>query len=314
MPSLPSRPLAPRRYGYLIPFGLLAAYGLLVLIGWWSGNAVLVQPRSYDAPLPANAAACFLLLGLTPILLGLRWNKTGLALGFLVSGLALATMLQDPLGLDFGLDQRLVRHEAIVAGASVARMPMVLAGVCTVSALLVVWLAVRPRDQRLTVVLGLAGSLILAYALTGLLAYRNGLNLVTAWQTYARVGPHTAPRPAAAGRGADRAGRPPVGRRRLRRTALALAAGHGLRGDDHLHLLDQPARARARLYAQHHAAHDGLCRRTVQRRGRGPRQGPGAAREAHHHARAPRVGARRRALHAGLRRLPVGRPARPHAA
>ncbi len=192
MSSSPSRPLVPRRYGYLVPFGLLAAYGMLVLAGWWSGTVSLVQPRSYDAPLPANAAACFVLLGLTPILLGLRWNKTGLTLGFVASGLALATMFQDPLGLNFGLDHLLVRHEALVAGDKVARMPLALAGVLSLSSILVIWLAVRPRGQYLPVFLGLVGSLVLAYALAGLLAYRNGLNLVESWQTYARLGPHTA--------------------------------------------------------------------------------------------------------------------------
>jgi PAS domain S-box-containing protein len=192
MPTSSSRPIAPRRYGYLVPFGLLAAYGAVVLGGWWFGHATLVQPRSYDAALPANAAACFLLIGLTPILLGLRWNRTGLALGFIASGLALATMLQDVLGLSLGIDQLLVRHETVVAGPLVARMPPALAAVCTLAALLAMWLAVRPRDQRLAVLLGLVGSLVLAYAITGLLAYRNGLNLVEAWQTYARLGPHTA--------------------------------------------------------------------------------------------------------------------------
>jgi PAS domain S-box-containing protein len=192
MSSLPSRSLAPRRYGYLIPFGLLALYGAVVLGGWWFGHATLVQPRSYDAALPGNAAACFVLIGLTPILLGLRWNRVGLTLGFLASGLALATMLQDPLGLDFGIDELLVHHASVVAGPEVARMPAALAGVCTLASLLTMLLAVRPRDERLAVLLGLVGSLVLAYAITGLLAYRNGLNLVAAWHTYARLGPHTA--------------------------------------------------------------------------------------------------------------------------
>jgi PAS domain S-box-containing protein len=151
----------------------------------------LVQPRSYDAPLPANAALCFVLIGLSPILLGLRWHKSGLTLGFICSGLALATMLQDPLGLDFSIDQLLVHHETVVAGPHVARMPAALAGVCVLSALLIIWLAMRPRDRRLPVLLGLVGSLVLAYAITALLAYRNGLNFVEAWQTYAQLGPQT---------------------------------------------------------------------------------------------------------------------------
>jgi PAS domain S-box-containing protein len=192
MSSSPSRTPTPRRYGYLIPFALLAAGGFLVLAGWWSGTVVWVQPRSYDAPLAANAAACFVLIGLTPLLLGLRWHRAGLVTGFLAIALALGTMLQDPLGVDLGIDQLLVDHARLVAGSGVARMPAALAGVCTLSALLVVWLAVRPRDRRLAVALGLVGSLVLAYAITALLAYRNGLNLVGAWQAYARLGPPAA--------------------------------------------------------------------------------------------------------------------------
>jgi len=193
MPPPSSRPLRPLlRFGPLVPFAALALFGLVVLAGWWSGTVSLVQPRSYDAALPANAAACFLLIGLAPVLFALGWKRTGLALGFAAGLLGLATMLQDPFGVDFGLDQLLVRHETLVVGPHVARMPAALAATCAFSALLITWLAVRPNDARLPVLLGLVGTLVLAYALTGLLAYRNGLNDVPAWQTYARIGPHTA--------------------------------------------------------------------------------------------------------------------------
>ena len=193
MPSLSSRPQRSQlHYGHLAPFVGLALYGLIGLAGWWSGTVMLVQPRSYDAALPANAAACFLLIGLIPVLFSLGWKKAAIALGFFASALGLATLLQDPFGMDFGLDQLLVRHETLVVGPRVARMPAALAGTCALAALLLTWFAARPRDTRLPVCLGLTGSLVLAYALTGLLASRSGLNEVPAWQSYALVGPHTA--------------------------------------------------------------------------------------------------------------------------
>ena len=179
-------------YGLLAPFALLALHGLLVLAGWWSGNVWLVQPRSYDAVLPVNAAACFVLIGLSPVLFALKWRRSGLALGLIASGLGLITLLEALLEVDFGLDDLLARPEALVAGTHVGRMPPALAVTCTLAALLITWLAVRPRDTRLPPLLGLVGSLVLAYALTSLLAYRNGLNDVPAWQAYAQAGPHTA--------------------------------------------------------------------------------------------------------------------------
>jgi len=179
-------------YGHLVPFAFLAIGGFAVLVGWWTGQVSLVQPRSYDAALPANAAACLMLIGLAQYCCRFRWLRTGLTLGIFASLLALLTLLQDPLGMDFGVDNLLVSHESLIAGPHVARMPTALALVCTLAALAVTWFAARPRHEKLPLLLGLLGSLVLAYAITGLLAYRNGLNEVALWQNHARLGPHTA--------------------------------------------------------------------------------------------------------------------------
>jgi cytochrome c-type biogenesis protein len=81
MPPQPSRFSRQRllAHGYLTPFAALALYGLLGWWGWQTGSLSLVQPRSYDAALPANACACLVLLGLAPIALGLGWVTTSIA-------------------------------------------------------------------------------------------------------------------------------------------------------------------------------------------------------------------------------------------
>jgi len=179
-------------HGYLTPFAALAIYGLL---GWWAwrtGNLGLVQPRSYDAALPANACACFVLLGLAPIAIGFGWPRIGLTFGSLATVVAWATLIQGPLNVDFGIDDLLVNHAAVVAGPDISRMPAALALVLMCSGLLSVWLAVRPGDARRPILLALLGSLAAAYGLTGLAAYRTGLNSVELWQAWARLGPPTA--------------------------------------------------------------------------------------------------------------------------
>ena len=190
IPSRIQRSLLP--YVYLMPFGLLVLCGVTVLWGWETGNVSLVQPRSYDAALPANACVCFILVGLAPLAIGSGWRRTGLALGLLATLLAAATVLQGPLNLDLGIDNLLVRHESVTAGSQVARMPAALASVFVVTGLLLVWLAVRPKATLRPLLLALLGSLGAAYGLTGLVAYRNGLNTLEAWQAYAGLGPHTA--------------------------------------------------------------------------------------------------------------------------
>jgi PAS domain S-box-containing protein len=179
-------------YGYLTPFAALALFGLLGLWSWQTGNLLLVQPRSYDAALPANACACLILIGLAPIALALGWRQTGLALGLVASVLAWGTLIQSPLNLDLGIDNLLINHEAVLAGPSVARMPAALSFVLMAGGLLFTWLAARPGDTRRPVLLALLGSLSAAYGLTGLAAYRTGLNSVELWQTFALLGPHTA--------------------------------------------------------------------------------------------------------------------------
>jgi hypothetical protein len=83
-------------YGYLLPFAALALAGVIGWWGWQAGWVRLVQPRPYDAALPANASICFLLLGLTPVAVALGWRRTALALGSLATLLAWATLIEGP--------------------------------------------------------------------------------------------------------------------------------------------------------------------------------------------------------------------------
>ncbi len=179
-------------YGYLVPFAVLCLYGLTVLLGWLTGVVALVQPRPYDAPLPANACVCAILIGFFPIALALGWKRTSLALAFLTALLAGATLIQGPANLDLRLDNLLVRHEALIAGPHIGRMPAALAAIFLVTGLKLAWLAAGVIVTRRFVLLALIGSVCAAYGLTGLLAYRTGLNALEFWQTYARLGPHTA--------------------------------------------------------------------------------------------------------------------------
>jgi PAS domain S-box-containing protein len=193
MPPPPSRPRQSLLgYAYLTPFAVLAVYGLLALWGWWTGRLFLIQPRPYDPVFPANACLCLVLIGLAPIALAAGWRRTGLGLGLAATVLAWATLIQSPLGIDLGLDNLLVKHESVISGEGIARMPTALSAVLMLGGLLFTWLAAKPGDTRRPILLALIGSLGAAYGLTGLAAYRTGLNGVELWQLHARLGPHVA--------------------------------------------------------------------------------------------------------------------------
>jgi len=188
----PSRSWLP--YGYLLPFAVLVLAGLTVWWGWVTGHVSLVQPRSYDAALPVNACVCLILIGLAPITLafGWKWKRIALVLAGTATLLAWATLIQGPMNLDFGIDNLLANHGAVVAGEHIGRMPAMLSLVFMLTGAVLLWLALRPAHPHRPLLIALLGSLAGAYGLTGLLAYRTGLNSVQLWQDHASLGPHTA--------------------------------------------------------------------------------------------------------------------------
>src|SRR4051812_10916383 len=130
MPHPTSRPRQSLlAYAYLTPFGALALYGLAALTGWWTGHLTLIQPRSYDPALSANACFSFFLIGLAPIALALGWRRAALGAGLVAAVIAWATLIQSPLGLDLCIYHLLGRHQSSIARTMVARLTAALAGV-----------------------------------------------------------------------------------------------------------------------------------------------------------------------------------------
>lgn len=103
-------------------FALILLLGATVVLGWKLEIPALVRVFPGLAPMQFNNALCFVLLGLSGMayLNNIRWACTSLAgLGIVISGL---TLLQYPLGLDFGIDLLLAKEETIVKTAYPGRM------------------------------------------------------------------------------------------------------------------------------------------------------------------------------------------------
>ena len=180
-------------HGALLPFALLVVFGLATLGAWWAGEAAWVQPRLRDVPLPANAAACLALLGLSPLAAAAGWRRTATVfagLAALLAGLAVADEL---LGRAPGFDNLLAAHARTVDGPAIGRMPLALGAALAAVAALVGWQSFRPAGHPARgPLLALAGSLLAAYAISALLAGRTGLHIQPAWQEHARLGPPAA--------------------------------------------------------------------------------------------------------------------------
>ena len=172
----------------LLPFAGVSLYGLFVLIGWWTGQTVWVQPRVTDVPVPANSALCLLLLGAMPILLVLRRPKTATSLAVLAALLGTVTLLERVQRADYGIDNFLVNHRALIEGTQAARVPLALAALFALFGLAQAWVGLRRPHPQHPITLALLGSAAGAYSLTGLLAGRIGINQLDGWLAYANLG------------------------------------------------------------------------------------------------------------------------------
>ena len=179
-------------YGYLVPFALIFLFGLVVLGGWWTGTLSLVQPQGSDTALPANAALCFILLGAAPLVAAFHWRRTGLTMAIIAAVLGWLTLSQGLFNFDFGLDDLLVNHRALIDGSHVGRMPAIFAGSMLLAGVLQALICYRRSQPFRPVAVALVGSLVAAYGFTALLANKAGLNALDFWANYARVAPHSA--------------------------------------------------------------------------------------------------------------------------
>ncbi|HET7537874.1 MAG TPA: hypothetical protein VFJ90_15550, partial [Candidatus Didemnitutus sp.] len=189
MPNQNRLPLA--RRPDLVPFLLVASFGLLELLGWWTGQVNWVQPRPYDVPIAGNTALCLLLLGLAPAAAIFGYRRTAQVFVAVAGLVGLVSFVDDLFDLQPGLDNLLVRHEALIEGPTVGRIPTALAGVIFGAGVLLMWhLAPRVHSHR-PLWLALFGSVVAAYGTAALFAGRTGLVGVESWVHHAHVGPHT---------------------------------------------------------------------------------------------------------------------------
>ncbi len=190
MPTLKSLNLAQRLD--LVPFLAVALFGIGELVGWWTGQVNWVQPRPYDVPIGGNTAFALLLLGAAPVLSVLDYRKLAQALALVAGVIGSLSLIDALFGLGLGIDDVLVRHQTLIEGAGIGRMPTAVAGVVLGASVLLGWhFSTHPHANR-PMFFALFGSCVVSYGFAALLAGQIGLAGVESWGHHAHVGPHTA--------------------------------------------------------------------------------------------------------------------------
>ena len=96
--------------------------GLIVLVGWYTGNKTLIQILPVFVPMQYNTALGFTLCG-TGVLLGIYNNRyITLAIGIIIICLGGLTLLEYISGLNIGIDELFMKHDITVMTSQPGRM------------------------------------------------------------------------------------------------------------------------------------------------------------------------------------------------
>jgi len=166
--------------------------GVSVLIGWYTHNEVLIQVYSVYVPMQFNTALCFVITG-TAINISLLGHKhTAWIGGVLLIFITLLTLAEYIFSLDFGIDQLLMQHYITVQTSNPGRMAPSTALCFLLAGIALVIFNIRVRSWKLTMAVGVLGSLILGFSIVALAAYKLSFEAAYGWGGYSRMAVHTA--------------------------------------------------------------------------------------------------------------------------
>jgi PAS domain S-box-containing protein len=171
---------------------LIAALGLIVLIGWFSHNPLLIQLRPDLPPMTRNAAACFLLCGLallTIVLKGPKW--IAVACAGIVSVASVLTIAEYVFGINVGIDELLGPSYLVLRVSSPGRMAPVVA-ICFALGSIALLIGPNLLAKHAGLLLGLIGSMIGAAGIATSLAVLLGSSIAPEWSDVTHVAVHTA--------------------------------------------------------------------------------------------------------------------------
>ena len=170
---------------------LTVALGMVVLVGWYTGNKVLIQVLPMFVPMQYNTALGFVLCG-SGMLLGIFNNRhITYSMGILVILLGSLTILEYISGLNIGLDELFMKHDIVVKTSHPGRMAPNTAACFALfgGTLLFSLFSRKPTYESLYRSILL--SLIFAFSIVALSGYITHLESAYGWGNLTRMAVHT---------------------------------------------------------------------------------------------------------------------------
>ncbi len=166
--------------------------GVVVLVGWYTHNAALIQVNPAFVPMQYNTALGFALsgLGLLALLFGAtRWQQLASLLVLLVGALTLAEYL---FGVGLGIDQLFMEHYIGVKTSHPGRMAPNTALCFTLTGLTLLLTVARDQAPRRLAATGNLGAVVFALGVVAFGGYLTGIETAYGWGALTKMAVHTA--------------------------------------------------------------------------------------------------------------------------
>ncbi|MBW2281506.1 MAG: protein kinase [Deltaproteobacteria bacterium] len=165
--------------------------GLVVILGWYTGNVTLVQVLPNFVPMQYNTALGFVLCGASLVLLALGRSGAAAVSGGVALAIGSLTLVQYAAGVDLGIDELAMKHDITVATSQPGRMAPNTA-ICFAFmglAFAIGPLGLSPARRSLARVV--LTSLVFGLSLVALSGYLTALETAYGWGNLTRMAVHT---------------------------------------------------------------------------------------------------------------------------
>ncbi|HEX2855810.1 MAG TPA: ATP-binding protein [Opitutaceae bacterium] len=186
VPTLPRRTWL-ERVSIALTVGLVAI-SAFSLAGWWMRHEVWLQPFAGRAPIQANSAVCFLVLGLVMLAIQLGWTRLAW-FALLPATLAALTLVENLSTNDFQIDALLATDFLGIDVEHPGRMGALSAACLLAAGLSLAWRALDRFSRARIFTEALAGSILTGVGISTLLGYGTGLRAAYFWGSRTAIPP-----------------------------------------------------------------------------------------------------------------------------
>lgn len=169
----------------------VAALGLVVVFGWHTGNAGLIQILPHFVPMQYNTALCFILSGSAFLLCLAGRSGAGRAVAALPLLTGILTLMEYLLSTDLGIDQLFMQHYITVQTSSPGRMAPNTALCFILSSVILLVMPAASPHRPSSLAIGVLGSSMLGLATIALLGYIFQIQPAYAWGKFTTMAVHT---------------------------------------------------------------------------------------------------------------------------